>query len=428
MAETLLDKGLVPMANGWRGYFLSACLSIGVLIGRFLDAIFNFTDVSGGYIGFRIFSSIGYAVFFACLLPGFFLRFFGGHDGLLRRLLPLALTITCWPGLLLYPLSDVCGVAFFILFLWSLDAWYDVDQLWRGAVYMLLAGAAGYACYNTRLVYQYPIAISMIFPLIVWVRGFMDPHKATLTWLRRTVLHLIAFALGFLLIAVPQMYANKINFNTWSFQVVGFRKGVPNLELVGLQKGMIGQVYFANNDSKAGKVGGLYILDEAGTQLAAQWSDTSSTKGFFKLIFSKPLDFVGIYGRHLVHNMDIFTGETYFSYPFPYQYLKTFLGYTVFFIAAFVLITARQVGEGTQFFWHSRLRWCLLFLPALQILPMSVEARYFYPVHLALFCGMAYLFDRQRHFKVLREHWFTVTILYVVSIAVFMGVTTAAFV
>jgi hypothetical protein len=433
MGVILLDSGITPASYGIRGYFLAACLSLCVLTGRLLDALFSFNGISGGYIAFRIISSIGYAGFFACLLPRLYLRFFGGHDGLLRRLLPLALTIAFWPGLLLYPVSDVCAVAFFYVFLWSLTAWYDSDHLWRGAVRMLLAGAAGYACYNTRLVYQYPIMVSMIFPLIVWIRGFLDPRKSTLGWLRRTVLHNIAFALGFLLIAAPQMYANRINFNIWSPSVVGFRisRG-ESLEQALLRLGMSFQNYFNNTDSNSsfGHVGGISAVDRAGNWLATEWGDTYGyeMKGFLRLVFSKPFDFIGLYGRHLVHNMDIFDGKIYYSYPFRYQYLRTFLGFTVFFIAAFVLAMATPAPSlRREFFWHPRLRWCLLFLPALQIIPLTVEPRYFFSVHLSLFCGLAYLFDLQHHLKILRKRWFVTAILYLVLIAVFMGVSTTAF-
>jgi len=445
----LLESGIDYATYMGSGYIFPGFLSLCILTGRLLTAIFGFNNTQGGYIAFwglhlvgfgyiaafRILSSMVYAAFFACFLPRFYLRFFGGKDSLPRRLLPLALMIAFWPGLLLYPLTDLAVAALFVVFLWFFSSWYKADSLWRGTVYIFLAGAAGYACYNTHLRYQYPIAVSMIFPLVVWIRGFIGPYKAALMWLRRTVLHIIALAVGFLLIAMPQMYANKLNHDTWSPFLVGWSKFQGQLrgnddsdEVTYFRGGLSSQYYFGNTSTNPIDITALTLDDIAGVKLAAQWTNTSGLKGYFKLLFSRPLDFIGLYGRHLVHGMDLFGGEGYYPYPLRYQYLRTFLGFTVFFMAAFVMATAIPVKRGMrEFFWHPCVRWCLLFIPALQIIPLTVESRYFYSAHLALFCALAYLFNRHHHLGILRKHWFPITILYLVLISVFMGVITTAF-
>ena len=141
-----VDPWSLPADAFIRGYFFPA------LLGAWVAAL---SVVGIGPIeAFRLFSCVVYSAALTLLLPDTYRLLAGGQTGLVRRLCPALLLALVFPGLFLFPLSDLPAA----VLLWSavfLLLRCTAPTTSRPLLLALLAGCAAGAAYNTRTIYLF---------------------------------------------------------------------------------------------------------------------------------------------------------------------------------------------------------------------------------------------------------------------------------
>lgn len=118
---------------------------------------------------YRIYSSIIYAYAFTMILPYLYIRIFGGITTVLRRLIAPCIVLLLFPGIILYPLSDLPS---FILMSCSIAALLSLKKISQltmtQGVKIAVAGFLAYGAYNTRTIYLFPlIGVFLLFPFLL---------------------------------------------------------------------------------------------------------------------------------------------------------------------------------------------------------------------------------------------------------------------
>lgn len=394
-----VDPWSLPASAFIRGYFFPAVLGGWVAA---LSAI-GISQVEA----FRLFSSLVYSAALTILLPETYRLLAGGHTSLARRLCPALLLALLFPGLFLFPLSDVPA---------ALLMWTAVMLLLRSVaptasrplVLALLAGCAAGAAYNTRTIYLFSVGLLVLGLLL----------QARARWRE-----LCCFALGAVLIGVPQLALNLRMHDQASMDpTVSYVGG--KLFLKQLVWGMGVQKY---ETYMVDGMGGLPYPDPAGTRLQARISkeDTIDTVPAYLLaVVSNPMPFLGLYGRHFVNGLDVRDGRVYMTHPPDGKSLTSFACISVLLLATLALV-AGSSGRGAQLA-RPALRWtCVgaLVLPALLAIPGAVETRFLLPLHMFLYVAAAGTWSTAAIGATLRSRPLLIGALALVAYATFFAVT-----
>lgn len=393
------------------------------------SVIMNFPEVARGYFyplvlvpvhaladmvgdnGRMVFQFASSAVY-ACLLTGpianFFLKTFGGTLSFARRTAFALLTIAVFPGLFLYPLSDL--PALLVLIVSVVLASRTNAQYWL--CWLFLSGAAASAAYNIRTIYLFA-AIALFFVILfVFMRGK--------SWRLRTF-GMLAFLLGALIVATPQMLINKRIHGTATPLVIAMVKGKP-LMAQQLYWGMVVQRYetYAGKDSPAPS---LYYRDPAGIALRDFDSSSSSDpnlRGYLAMVLRHPVHFLGIYGRHLVNGLDVRDGIVYAEKSSTNKSVVSFLCFCLLFFCVLIY------GLRKEKRWIEAAYLAPILLPVLAILPGAVETRFFIPIYLVLFGALITRFEWETFKATIYQHWLVISLVFVLLSSVSLGITSAA--
>lgn len=129
----------------------------------------------------------------------------------------------------------------------------------------------------------------------------------------------------------------------------------------------------------------MYFADNIGVNIvnniegADLWTGFSSYKEFIRLMFSHPLDFAGIYVRHLLNMLYPIYPEQYIQDITKDKSILMILFYTILFIAISNFIDSFKVKD-SKWVWF-----CLILLPCICILPGAVEMRFFVAMHFLIY-------------------------------------------
>lgn len=360
-----VDPWSLPANAFIRGYFFPALLGAWVAA---LSAI-GIAQVEA----FRLFSSLVYSAGLTILLPETYRLLAGGRTSLARRLCPALLLALLFPGLFLFPLSDLPA---------ALLIWSAVLLLLRSAsptasrplLLALLAGCAAGAAYNTRTIYLFSVGL-LIFGQLLQARA---------RWRE-----LGCFALGAVLIGVPQVAVNmrmhgQVSLNP-SVSYVG-----GALFLKHLVWGMSTQKY---ETYMVEGIAALPYPDPAGTRLLADVSNEApvdTVPAYFLAVVRNPMPFVGLYGRHFINGLDVRDGRVYMTDPPHRKTLTSFACISVLLLATLSLVAGNPARSGEL--PRPALRWaCVaaLVLPALLAIPGAIETRFLLPLHMFLYVAAA---------------------------------------
>jgi hypothetical protein len=383
-----------------RGYFYPLVL---MPVHALADLIGN-----NGRIVFQFASSAVYAFLLTGPIANFFLKIFGGALSYTRRTAFAFLTIAVFPGLFLFPLSDL--PALLVLIMGVALASRTHSKYWL--CWLFLSGAAVSAAYNIRTIYLF--AALSLFPvvLLVFLRG--KP------WRLRTV-GMLAFVLGALIVATPQMLINKRIHGTATPLVIAMVKGKP-LMAQQLYWGVVVQRYetYAGKDTPAPS---LYYRDPAGIALRnlddASFSDPNM-HGYLSMVLKHPVQFLGIYGRHFINGLDVRDGIVYAEKSSTNKSVVSFLCFSLLFFCVLIY------GLRKEKRWIEAAYLVPILLPVLAILPGAVETRFFIPVYLVLFGAVVTQFEWETFKATIRQHWLVLSLAFVVLSSVSLGITSAA--
>src|SRR5690606_16087546 len=129
----------------YRGYFMPMLL----LPAHWLSL---WSDISELY-AFRVYASLVYAFTTALVVPAFYCAVFGGRVTFSRRMLFFLLVTTIFPGIFVYPLSDMPALALLIGAILLVERAGQQTTNWRLWWRLAVAGLIVYGAYNTRSIY-----------------------------------------------------------------------------------------------------------------------------------------------------------------------------------------------------------------------------------------------------------------------------------
>lgn len=351
------------MTSAYRGwllpFFFSICYKLGMLFGK-------------EFLGYWILSSIVFAITFTILFfavsrilefekDDIFVVLAGGGCGIVFWLF--------FRGLFTYPLSDFFA---FFLSLTSLILMHAILEKQTGwyikAIQAFLLGLCLYGAYNIRTIYLF-LAIVCIGLMVIW-------QIYEKKWIQTLITVLCCWG-GMAVCALPQMILNHKLFGVYVWKVP-----TGDLMLFQLHCGIsTGRYATYVGDMALYAARGMYFEDGSGQAIldGVQLTEFNSYGEFFSLILRHPLDFAGIYMRHLLNIL----------YPFyPNQYIKDItrdksllllVFYTILFIAVFSFVHSAKL-KSKKWIWLF-----LILVPCFCILPGAVEIRFFIALHFIIY-------------------------------------------
>jgi hypothetical protein len=365
-----------------------------------------------------IISSVVYAYFFTVLVPAFYLEIFGGRISFLRRLIIPVLVATLFPGVIVYTLSDLPALALMVSA--SAFALHSASNVSTRKRYVLLAlaGFLAYGAYNTRTIFLFPAGVlTLALGLIVYYK-----HPA-----RTKVLATLIFVLGAAIASVPQVVINLKNQNSLSPMVITTSPYNRSLFASQLLWGITLQRYETSID-KTSPGAGVFYLDKAGERLFAAnniGSEPFGLRAYLKLALQNPIDFIGIYGRHIVNGLDLRDGEVYtMGQPWKNNVLAT-ANYLILFSGLLVIAMTIATQRATRRQTVKSVFWTFLtLLPVIAIIPGAIETRFFLALHLSIYCALAFSSDLSSIKVLLRRNWLLIGLALFVSTMLFFSVST----
>ncbi|MEO5672711.1 MAG: hypothetical protein ABIR26_18645 [Ramlibacter sp.] len=363
-----------------------------------------------------------YGLILPLALPACFTHLFGGKVTFMRRLAPVVLLAALFPGVLLYPLSDLPALLMALGALYLASRGFDEQAKVRGALFRLaLAGILMGAAYNTRTIYLFALMGLVVFAAF----RAMNPASRL-----PRCLGVSAVIFGALAISLPQAIVNQRMHGSPGLAV---RAVVHKHSLYASQLvwGMAIQRYetTVSNESPAPTV---FYLDPAGEQLvrkAMASGDPYSLPFYLKFVAQHPVDFLALYVRHAINGLDVRDGIVYTTKPSPLRLRTALFNFCLLALACWVAWSIRSRGQvasqtvtrPTGASWAFPL--AILLLPVAAILPGAVETRFFLPLHLLSYCLIAFRLDGAALRESLRRHGTMMVIALVGAAAVFFAVS-----
>jgi hypothetical protein len=363
-----------------RGYFFPLLLSPAKYLSETFPQL--------GFLPLRILQAIAYSYILSILLPNLFLRIFGGHATLSRRLIIPCLVAIFFPGLISYPLSDLPA---FALTLSSIYLLISAEQKKsRAGIYSLLfaAGLLAYGAYNTRPIYIFSLAASAIaIPFIIF------SSRALSTKMLATLIFTIGSAAG----SIPQVMINLEHYQSASPMVIS-NVGETSLFATQLKWGITIQRYETLLDKSTEKASGIYYFDPVGEEFfkSHALSETTATVPWYLgLALSEPIVFSKIYLRHFINGIDVRDHVVYTTSPSIQKSLRSAMSISVFFLGLFLLLRAilkpslscstARPQTLSKLFWL-----IVLVIPVAAIIPGAIETRFFFPLQALCYGAIAF--------------------------------------
>lgn len=326
------------------------------------------------------------------------------------------LCIIFWGKFLQQPLSDMPAMVFMACFLYCLKKIVVSDKINIAIIYGLLGGFSCYAAYNTRTVYSTGCIIS-----IIWFVWFSYKNKKILQ-----IVKTIPFILvGFFIAAFPQMLLNQHWMGEFTPRVFVELYFDDNLNLKTQQ--VLWGISSARYETYVGNLvdyitNGVNFGDVVGMEIAYREQLDPNTFTYFtwiKLVFKYPLDFIGIYTRHLFSYLTFFYREPFIQNLFvPKGFLIT-ISILIWIIGGVgVYSNVRLLDKKTiikkVFYFSGALSG--LLLPAMLIIFGAPEIRFFIAVHMIWYITICCFVDWKKTIQYIKERFISVII---VSISVF---------
>jgi len=398
-----------------RGYFFPFILSISSKIGRML--------FSNERIGYMLCASLFVSFVFTIALPVIFIKN-KDKNYIIQSLVPIIIFLLFWQDLLIYPLSDIlplgfvviaCAIAFKIII--CEKSRFKLRWLFYivcAFIMPLIIGILLYGAYNTRTIYLFVVPVFLISFI------FLNRKKGIIF----LIIALIAFALGFLIPAIPQMMLNYRDYKSFSPLVIS-----------GLFTGMLGWgTLYQRYDTYVGPGNyspAMLYLDPAGKAIMDKIGVTSfaSVGQYLKAVIHYPFDFLGLYARHVINA---------FFLPFPKSYLAKFnynapfymlFNYTLLFIAS---IGGLQIIKGKKFHFkylgNPRFLMILSIMITCVLMILSIdEPRYFMPAYVIVYAFLAFICPYKKIWNSFKSKWVRYVFAYIAVLALMCTVWGSTF-
>lgn len=390
-------------------------------------------------VGFVVWAALFISFVVTIVLPHLLSWQESSRFDFLKRLAPLVLILIFWRGLVLYPLSDFYSLGF-TLIACALFKWLYGQRRswWQGIPAAMAIGVFLYAAYNTRTIYLFALVVFAILLAVRIVReGLPD--------LGKNALWLVCIAVGWFLLAAPQMLINHHHLGIWSFGVDTSMVDSSGLFSAQLYAGLICDRYdtlIKPNDFE--NAAALRFEDLVGWQILNTTGGyrICSIAEYFGLVFSHPLEVAGIYFRHVANLLNPVYGEMYIKdlhqIKLPYSIVNYVL-MTLTYLGALQVFSMEYFGErnapdGTvkkrfllrKFLQDTALWWTIIF-PCLTIIPGQPEIRFFFPVYLCMYAFLTFRCPWKNVTLYLRQHPVKTAFFALAGLVVLASVWSATF-
>ena len=387
LSQSFIQNGLMNFSafardcgEGMRGYLfpwiLAACNGLSLL---------------APWLDYRFMVSVFTSLSFAVVLPDLMSLIFGTRPfNFAQRMLAPVLMLVFWHGLLAYRLTDLWSAGLAVIAVHALLRLFTGTPLsWaRRCGLAALCGFAVGAAYNIRTIYLFLIfGVGALYLLLCLVK-----HEVTVS---RKLAGLLCILVGFGLVSLPQMLINHQAFGNLSFTLVS--DSGANLYINKLYDGIYitkyesytGVDYWYDRMNYVDPVGQA-LLEEEGMDATFEFGTGATALGnlgaYAALVLRHPMDFIGIYARHVFSLLDVRYPNMYIS-DFDTAVWLPLVNYTVLYLSLAALWRALRTMPPNR----RMLLWALaaLLLPTLAILLGTIETRYGILLYLTLWVVLA---------------------------------------
>jgi hypothetical protein len=396
--------------DGIRGYVYPTLLSPA----RFLSDLIP----SCGLMPFRLFSSLFYAYALTILLPSFYTSIFGGKLSFWRRLITPALIAALFPGVILYPLADLPAVIFMLGALFCVKRSADVDQVLSRCLLLILSGMLAYGAYNARTIFLFPMILGAFAATIVTFRN----HN-----MRTKICAIALFLIGAVISSIPQGLINLKSHGAFWPGVITTREN-RSLFANQLLWGITVQRYETSIE-RSSPAATLFYLDKVGERLFREnkiGDQPFNVSTYLTLVLKNPIEFIGIYGRHVVNGLDVRDGNIYTNARSADRNILSALNFLIVLSGLIIIATGAyrsfnsQNNMKIQFIFGS-----LIMMPVIMVIPGAIESRFFLPLHLAIYSALAFGSDIAVFRQLDSKRLLLIALVFGVSALMFFSVSTA---
>lgn len=356
--------------------------------------------------------AILWSVFCVLVVPTFSRRIFGQTFGFVAIAIFAFLMHFFWRGFLLYPMPDVlCVIALIGGIVLCLPG-RDGKPFWIEATVIVVAGALIGLAMNMRPVYE--LSPLLLVAAIAFRQSLPVKRKAVLVSL---------FLVGMWLPQMPQQIINRKHFDTASplVQTKAAYEGKVSLYALQLFFGIPVQRHEC----------GVY-LDQAGIALSEHVISKSVTKQndnvsfrfyrsgtisqYLTLVGSYPLEFLGLYARHLVNGIAVLRDNIYRCDTSAIKFLTG-----SFFVWAVGALAVVWAWSNIRTEWRTSLFLAAPAAAALVAIPTAIDSRYFLPVHMLMYMLTAMALTNRIFFVFLRKRLLSIGLLTGFALAAYSG-------
>lgn len=215
----------------------------------------------------------------------------------------------------------------------------------------------------------------------------------------------VTIMLGFLLLATPQMLINKQYTGKYSPWVPTEQYG--NYESSLQEQQLLWGLTYSRYETYIGNPvdypsAGVRYVDKIGEELVAREGisiENFSYRTILYLFLKYPLDLCGIYARHLVNLLTPIYTKVYINELFDSKLLLIFLNIFMWLAASLHGIYTNKSIEKDAIVIITG-----LCLPAILQMFGAPELRFFFPVHLLLYCYLCFGIDWKELWGLVRKH------------------------
>ncbi len=396
----------------------------------------------------KLYFSLVYALGLTVLLPLTYRRLKGQSSlktpiNLPRALLPTILMLIIFPGLVIYPLSDLPAVLLtWLAIYWVLCCRDLSDHRYLTACRVALAVLAGLAlglAYNTRTVFLFAVLLVL---LTAWLQFRGRRH------------HVLYMVLGFALSCIPQVLMNRHHHGITSINPSAIFVG-KSLFAQQLTWGLTVQRYETAVANKSQplrpKLPGLVYADPQGQQLVdkllaavphqAGGGNTvtltvNTVADYLVIVLQHPLEFAALYTRHLVNGLNVRDGMMYITYDSSENAAIGWLSITTLLLSLLAMKASRRLtvaghvsgtDRGNPWLQSNSLYALALITPSLIAIPGAMETRFMLPLLLYGWVAIAANWSGPAVWAELRQYrWLYASIVVTVYISVFFIIENTA--
>lgn len=374
-------------------------------------AIFSYPGIQ--YV-FWLFLSGLYSIIIVVAIGDFGEIVIGKRLSAVKRIIPIIMLMVFWPGIILYPLSDLIAVLISVLACYSLALWLDQENCCINTiVYSFLSGIFADMALNIRATYKIPMYLGLLFITIYSIKK-RD--------VRLLISSVVFYLLGVAISAAPQVYANLINFDSISFDNPLSLMNGGNRSVVLLYEGAViprYETYVGNDPTITPAFYGFDpIMREVFRQEGISFKYFPDMAYFVRLVFKHPVEFMCVYFTHIVNCLDVRYGDMYIlNFGGMRRLIVQIISVAIYTL---LLIDIKRLGN-IEIFKKIRIRWFLLImyilLPTIISIPGHIEPRYAIAFHVVMYLYFAYILDWNYVIISLRKHFVQHIITYVVMLS-----------